>query len=510
MEHSTNIADCINDFKESVLSNLIVQIYNINKKYLNKNFIIDDLNKFMNRKELNTEEKLNSYLKWGSYLSKNKDPFDEISLPIFSSKSIIKLFTLINEEEKDTIGMFDILGKIVNNNKYKFFEEVGKLLKNEKYTDTLSLTIQTILELLIKTIFNDEDHIKNAGEINKLFQEEFIEKVKNSQEVSIIVVINKIKNIINTEEKTYLDLLDFVIDLFTYLLPLEDLDLSLAHNLKNFDEIIELNGQKVDEKNEVNSDELSKCLGISNLNIIKIKKEQIKKINFDDTFFVKNPDWKNDIKIEYKKYPSLIFFLFKYPECEMKLREYLLKTESIKNKENNKFPTFLLILRIFSDLNCFNVQMFSENFFGSVIKERILFKFKNTKIKEFQDSKDINWLGLLMNNNQSNEFISKKMMKIITYLENLSMYSIKPDEKSEIYYKTILEDMINTVFDIILNQKIDNLFSEEIPNIESLKQKKYKNISYFTQLPKMFSYRLEDEFNNSGKNGLFNELYRNY
>ena len=101
------------------------------------------------------------------------------------------------------------------------------------------------------------------------------------------------------------------------------------------------------------------------------------------------------------------------------------------------------------------------------------------------------------------------MMKITTYLENLSMYSIKPDDKSENYYKTILEDMIKTIFDIILNQKIDNLFSEEIPNIESLKQKKYKDISYFTQLPKMFSYRLEDEFNNSGKNGLFNEFKKN-
>ena len=510
VDHSTNIVNCINDFKESVLSNLIVQIYSIDEKYLNKNFIIEELNKFISRNTLNKEEEFNSYLKWASFLSKTKDPFDEITLPIFTAKSIIKLFTLINEEEKDTIGMLDILGKIVNNNKYKFFKEVKKLLDNEKYTHTLSLTIQTILELSIKTIFNDEEHIKNAGEINKLFQKEFIEKVKNGQEVNILAIIKKIKDIIrDTAEKPYLDLLDFFIDLFKYLLPLEENDLSFSQSLKNFDDIIELNEQKVDDFDEDNSDELSKCLGISDLNITKIEKVRMKKFKLDDTFFVTNPDWKNDIKFEYKKYPSLIFFLFKYPECEIKLREYLSQTELIRNNENDKFPTFLLILRIFSDLNCYNLQMFTENFFGSVIKEQILFKFKNTSIKAFQESKDINWLGLLMNNNQSNEYISKKMMKIVTYLENLSMYSFKPDEKSEYYYKIILKDMIKTIFDIILNQKIDNLFSEEIPNLESLKQKNYKSISYFTQLPKISSLRLEEEFNNSEKKNLFNEFKKN-
>lgn len=31
----------------------------------------------------------------------------------------------------------------------------------------------------------------------------------------------------------------------------------------------------------------------------------------DDIFFITDSNWKNDIKSEYKKYPSLLYFLFK-------------------------------------------------------------------------------------------------------------------------------------------------------------------------------------------------------
>ena len=72
----------------------------------------------------------------------------------------------------------------------------------------------------------------------------------------------------------------------------------------------------------------------------------------DDIFFITDSNWKNDIKSEYKKYPSLLYFLFKNPDCEKELRSFLPKTDSIKNNETDKFPTFLLILHIFSDLNC--------------------------------------------------------------------------------------------------------------------------------------------------------------
>jgi hypothetical protein len=44
MGHSEKIEDHIDDFIESILSNLILQIYQINKDYLNKNVLIDELN----------------------------------------------------------------------------------------------------------------------------------------------------------------------------------------------------------------------------------------------------------------------------------------------------------------------------------------------------------------------------------------------------------------------------------------------------------------------------------
>jgi len=87
------------------------------------------------------------------------------------------------------------------------------------------------------------------------------------------------------------------------------------------------------EEEEGFSEEISKSLIIPDFSITKIIPEKVKNIILDDIFFITNPNWKNDIISEYKKYPSLIFFLFKYPGCEKELREYLSKTDTIKKKK---------------------------------------------------------------------------------------------------------------------------------------------------------------------------------
>ena len=96
-------------------------------------------------------------------------------------------------------------------------------------------------------------------------------------------------------------------------------------------------------------------------------------LKLDDIFFIDNPNWKNIIIKEkhYKKYPSLIYFLFKYPECENELIKHLGKIDSIKKKEKDKFAIFLLILRIFSDNHCLDIQNKSNTYFSQTIKKEI-------------------------------------------------------------------------------------------------------------------------------------------
>lgn len=108
---------------------------------------------------------------------------------------------------------------------------------------------------------------------------------------------------------------------------------------KSEEEIINLIPGVIEEE-EGFSEEFSKSLIIPDFSITKIIPEKVKNIILDDIFFITNPNWKNEIISEYKKYPSLIFFLFKYPVCEKELREYLSKTDTIKKKKLINFLHF--------------------------------------------------------------------------------------------------------------------------------------------------------------------------
>ena len=122
MSHSDKIIYYINNFKDCILSNLLMNIYEINKTYLNKNLIIEKLNNYCKRNIINRE---NNYfdIEWASYLSKTRDPFDEIMLPEYTSSSIIKLFTLKNKNDEDDKGHFSIDN--VNYNKKEFYKRVN-------------------------------------------------------------------------------------------------------------------------------------------------------------------------------------------------------------------------------------------------------------------------------------------------------------------------------------------------------------------------------------------------
>ena len=263
--------------------------------------------------------------------------------------------------------------------------------------------------------------------------------------------------------------------------------------------------KKEDIDEEGFSDELSKSLVIPELSITKIIQEKVKELNMDDIFFILDPKWKTDIKPEYKKYPSLIFFLLKNPDCEREIIYYLSKTDSIQKKENDKFPTFLLILRIFSDLNCIDLTINTHNFFGSLIREEILSSLKRKDFEAYKKAPDINWVGLLINRPDINKYLSPKMNYIYNYLENFAEYPFKPYEENKDNYKKIIHKLIDLLIDVIFKGKLDELFSEEIIKIEDKesidkKEIKIKDILYLTKLPDLIKFIIKEENNKNEKN----------
>ena len=263
--------DFINKFEDSLLSNLLLKIYYIDKKYLNKNIIIENLNNYCKRNKIKKED-IDNELEWASFLSKTREPFDEIILPLYTSESIIKLFSLKNEKEEIIDGMFSL--NLLNENKPEFNKQIYKLLFEEKYTQTLTLTLQTIFEISMITIYNDKKNIKNVDDIQNIFKTKFKDKINNKEEVDVIEVLKEITENINAD-RDHKRLLEFISDLFKYLLQLEDKDLSIKH----YDEpaindetkdIIDIIPEKKDE--EGFSEEFSKSLIVPDINISISKK----------------------------------------------------------------------------------------------------------------------------------------------------------------------------------------------------------------------------------------------
>lgn len=275
MGHSDKLETFINDFEDSVLSNLILNIYYINKKYLNKNILIEKLNKYCDRNTIN-ESEIEIDLEWASFLSKTREPFDKIILPMYSPESIIKLFFLKNGKGENDGGIFCI--SLLNKNLPDFYKQINKMLLEEKYTETLTLTIQTIFEIEMLRIYKDEENIKNVDDIQKIFNENFIEKIKKNEEVDILEVIKEIKENIQADSP-HKSLLEFISDLFNYLLYLEDKDLERTKKSHDFEpgeetkDIINMFPDKKGIEEEGFSDEFSKSLIIPEFSIIKIVKE---------------------------------------------------------------------------------------------------------------------------------------------------------------------------------------------------------------------------------------------
>ena len=184
----------------------------------------------------------------------------------------------------------------INKKKPEFFDQVNKLFFEEKYTQTLSLTIQTIFGISMMTIFKDEESIKNVDEIHKIYKEKYIDKVNENEEVDILEIIKEIQTNLKSDDSIdeYKSFLEFFIHLFKYLLSIEEKDIFEPDKKEDIDE-------------EGFSDELSKSLVIPELSITKIIQEKVKELNMDDIFFILDPKWKMILSRNIKSIPVLFF-----------------------------------------------------------------------------------------------------------------------------------------------------------------------------------------------------------
>ena len=497
MKNDEKVQYYINNFEVCILSNLLMDIYNIKKEFLNNNLIKEKLNNYCKRNIIEYDNEKD--LIWASFLSKTREPFDEIIIPEFTPVSIIKLFTLKNEKNQDDEGIYST-SLMNNNNKTDFYKQINKLYSNQQYIQNKTLTIQTIFEIAMGTLYTDNENISNVDEIQSIFKEKFVEKAKVG-EVDIIEIIKEIREKINVpKEDEHKEFLSFIIDLFHYLSYKEE------KNKDHLDDLINLLPDKKKDE-EGFSEDLSKSFIVKN-SIINNSQEKNIELMMDDIFFIKDANWKNKMKAEYKTYPSLLYFLFKYPECEEKLREFLIKTDSIKNSLGNQFPTFLLILRIFSSTNCLNISINTDRFFGIIIKDEILLGIKSRSSDKFKNSPDINWLGLLINTPEVNKYLSPKMNYIYNYLENICKYSVNIKEENKKKYKNVIHNMIDSLFKIIFEGNLDSIFTKEIPkkiNENISKKNNIENILYFTKLPEIIYMELKKENQN-----LENKLYEKF
>ena len=87
----------------------------------------------------------------------------------------------------------------------------------------------------------------------------------------------------------------------------------------------------------------------------------------DDLFFIKDCNWKNNVKDEYYNHIYLIYHLFKNPEIEIEMRNYLLKTDTFQKNDINKFPIYIHILRILFSKNEISFQGKSNTYISALI-----------------------------------------------------------------------------------------------------------------------------------------------
>ena len=201
-----------------------------------------------------------------------------------------------------------------------------------------------------------------------------------------------------------------------------------------------------------------------------------KSFELDDLFFIDNEDWKDNIK-KYGQYKYLIYYLFKNPDIENDIRKYLSKTDWFLQNDKNKFPIYTHILRILSSKNELSFQgksfSYTSNLIEKTLKEKILIN-----IEKKEKANNIDWIGLLINNRNTEKYLHNKISYLYNYLYKLNEISSAPSSKFEEQYKSIIEKIIDFFVDCCFKNQIDSIFNKEIKEDKN----NIANILFITKL----------------------------
>ena len=202
------------------------------------------------------------------------------------------------------------------------------------------------------------------------------------------------------------------------------------------------------------------------------------KISFDldDLFFIDNKEWKDNIK-EYGKYKYLIYYLFKNPDIENDLRNYLSQTDWFHKNDKNKFPIYTHILRILSSKNELSFQGKTFSYTSKLIEKTLIEKILFNIEKE-EKPNNLDWIGLLINNRNTEKYLHDKISYLFNYLYKLNEISSSPSPNFENKYKSIIEKIIDYFVDCCFKNQIDSIFNKEIKEDKN----NIGNIQYITKL----------------------------
>ena len=467
IEDEAQDENIIQYFKDILLSKLLQEFIKIdeNCKYLHLEYIYSEFNRFKERNKVQIDER-----KYASYLATILEPTYEIILPQINMRSILLLFIQKNIKGKSKQGLF-----FSGNKKYlfkigteEFMKELEILLKTDLSKISLVEGLNKLVDICKNTLFKNDDQIKpllEEGDKNHNVLINYIyEKEKDIQDLAMKFMIIIIKNFYDSFNK------------FGFSKAISE-DTKIL-NL-NFDESIENNifleqSYEKDEliKNSLDIEENRTMINFSD------------KLDYDDFFFVKAPNWKENINEKITKYKYLIYYLFKNPQIEMAIRNNLLNTEAFDSNNKNKFPIYVHLLRIFSSKDELSFQGKTKTYTSNLIEKNLIEKIENKNKKYFVNN--ISWIGLFINNalTISNKFIPDKISYLYNYLCKLSASDFTPSPEFEIKYKEIIEKLIDFMLDACYKNNFEEIFNIKIIEFEEELKAFTNNISIMQSFKK--------------------------
>lgn len=269
------------------------------------------------------------------------------------------------------------------------------------------------------------------------------------------------------------------------------------------------------EKIETNRKYLNKIIELMELAEIGKKQNKLKLI-YDDFFFLKDKNWYMNKNKNSLNYPSLCFYLIKNPKVEEDFVKYFSSFEL--NKNNDKFPLYFLLLRIFSHKKIIHCDDYKEddNKISKSIKVRLNKLIDEYLIKKNLLPKDINWIGLF-----TIDFFKRRINSIMSEIRNYLFNFDKFNGKEIDLILELLDlEIVNFIFFNTVEGKIEEICNIELKDNNQLNQlidpgkilegiisrkKQELETKFEESLQKCFK-----SLNDLNKDGIINEFYNDF